>query len=580
MVRTGFRRGTELMPWPDGLEYAASAVDIDHGFGPVLHFGGHLYPSRYTKGYPLILAAAYPVLGRRVERLCLVTVAAGLLAVVALYGVVLRAFGRTSAFLAGLMLGASPLFITYSTLVLSDVPTLTVTILAGYALLYVGESEEMTTSAPVLGAALFGLLAGLGVIIRPTNAAILAGLAAALVATPPPAIAANWRSRRTGAFAAFAASFMIFPLWQAWENIRDLGALFRSGYAFWVPGIYGSLAKTFGARFLFGPTMPRNPHGNVVFYGLALLGLDGMLGDRGDPYYFLYPFATAAFAVVGIAAALINSNISPAARRLVWFGLAFLAALLVVYLPYFFTDAAFILPGTFVVFAAGGYGIVVTNRDMRTLVKARLNTGRALVLAPTVFALDLLLCAALVLQTVRRLDAPPQAQSKMVASLGSLRKHLPPDATVVSNISLQFLELYLPAHERKFVGLNPFDPGERFTDYHLHRLYLKRARGWQGPLPPVLFAGEQIDQEVARALVRKARTGRPLYLLLSAPESPDYAATLRQEFAELSRFFTLEAVARNESVAFYHLLPRADAPIQNHGGTVHSPAAAVSGGPP
>src|SRR4029077_16773414 len=51
----GSRRGLELMPWPDGLEYAASTSNLASGRGPVLHFGGYTYPSRYTAGYPLIL---------------------------------------------------------------------------------------------------------------------------------------------------------------------------------------------------------------------------------------------------------------------------------------------------------------------------------------------------------------------------------------------------------------------------------------------------------------------------------------------------------------------------------------------
>ena len=47
------------MPWPDGLEYAASAVNLASGRGAVLHFGGYTYPSRYTAGYPLILEFFY-----------------------------------------------------------------------------------------------------------------------------------------------------------------------------------------------------------------------------------------------------------------------------------------------------------------------------------------------------------------------------------------------------------------------------------------------------------------------------------------------------------------------------------------
>src|SRR5215469_14925959 len=85
MARSGSRRGFELMPWPDGVEYAAQAVNIDSGLGPVLHFGGYSYPSRYTEGYPLILAAAWPLVGHDVAWLFLATTALGLVAVAALY---------------------------------------------------------------------------------------------------------------------------------------------------------------------------------------------------------------------------------------------------------------------------------------------------------------------------------------------------------------------------------------------------------------------------------------------------------------------------------------------------------------
>src|SRR6266851_5024678 len=64
MIRSaGLRRGFELMPWPDGLEYAASGRNLAIGRGAVLHFGGYTYPSRYTAGYPLILEFFYRVRG-------------------------------------------------------------------------------------------------------------------------------------------------------------------------------------------------------------------------------------------------------------------------------------------------------------------------------------------------------------------------------------------------------------------------------------------------------------------------------------------------------------------------------------
>ena len=147
MARSGFRRGMELMPWPDGLEYAAAAVNLDRGMGPVLHFGGYSYPSRYTEGYPLILAAAYPILGHRVELLCLATVVMGLVAIVALYILTFAMFGRRSAFAACALLALSPVFITYSTLVLSDVPTMAVTILTALMLYRASEAEDASSSS-------------------------------------------------------------------------------------------------------------------------------------------------------------------------------------------------------------------------------------------------------------------------------------------------------------------------------------------------------------------------------------------------------------------------------------------------
>ena len=134
MIRLGSRRGAELMPWPDGLEYAAQAVNLVQGRGAVLHFGGYSYPSRYPAGYPLILAAALPIIGHDVARLYAVTIAIGLCAIVAVYLLALKLFDRLSAALAAVLLALSPVFITYSTLVLSDVPTMTVTMLAAWAL--------------------------------------------------------------------------------------------------------------------------------------------------------------------------------------------------------------------------------------------------------------------------------------------------------------------------------------------------------------------------------------------------------------------------------------------------------------
>ena len=544
MARSGFRRGMELMPWPDGLEYAAAAVNLDRGLGPVLHFGGYSYPSRYTEGYPLMLAAAYPMLGHRVERLCLVTMVTGLFAIAALYLITLRMFGRTSAFAASLLLALSPVFITYSTLVLSDVPTLAITLLAALAFYHASRLRSA-----MLAAALCGLLAGYTVMIRPTNATILVGLGAAMLIVRTDDRFADLLPRAI----AFGLAFAIFPLWQAWTNYRYLGGPMRSGYVFWVPEVYGAAGKTFAARFLFGPTMPGNPWGNVISYVLTLTGLDGMLGDPGDPRYLMYPFAAAVFAIVGIVAAFKSRTESVV--RMMWFGLAFLAALLAVYFFYFFTEIAFILPATFILFAVAGCGVVAANRAMQEARARARKTSRDSVVIAGVIALDLMLAFSLLAETSSRIAASPR-QSKMVGALLALRTQLPSDAIVVSNVSLQFLELYAATGKTQLVGLNAFDPGEKFTDYHLARLYTKKSSNWSGEVPPVLFTGQHIDEAEAKSLSDAIRAGRSAYLLIAAPEREDYADLLKDEMAHIEVSFNLEPFARSDALEIYRLTPR------------------------
>jgi Dolichyl-phosphate-mannose-protein mannosyltransferase len=547
----GWRRGEELMPWPDGLEYAAAAMNLTKGRGAVLHFGGYTYPSRYTGGYPLILEFFYRVSGadfRPYTSLIL-----GMLAVLGLFMLTRAQFRGLAAAIAALLLALSPVFITYSSLVMSDVPTLFVTICAAVMLMvatsdYANQSPSWTRMSAWL---MFGLLAGFSTIIRPTNAAILAGLALCVVMAP---LEKRDLASLLKAGVAVAIGFAIPVAWQLHQNSINLGSAFASGYSWWVPEVYGAGGKTFSAAYLFGPTMPRNPHGNVIVYLTTLLGLDGMLGDRGNPRYFLYPFAAAVFAIVGFVATL-RAPERLAARRLIWFGLGYLVALTVLYCFYLFTDVAFILPGAFILCIAAGAGAALTNRWMRDVLRTQKLSGSQIAAAAGVIVLDVLLVVSLASEVMARLSAQ-LANSVMVSTLEESDSTMPPDATVISNISLQFLELYLPLGDRHFVGLNSLDPGERFTDYHLHRLYEKRAAGWKGPVPAVVFDGEQMSPAVSDSLESGIDAKTPVYLLLAAPESQQYADVLKSELDQLQGKFAIEAVSQNEAVALYRLTAR------------------------
>lgn len=553
MVRSGAKRGAELMPWPDGLEYAAAAVNLDRGLGPVLHFGGYSYPSRYTEGYPLLLAAGFPLVGREVARLSRVTLALGLLALAALYLLTLKLFGRPSALFASLILATSPLFVTYSTLVLSDVPTLAVTVLAALALASATDAERIAARGMWFWWALFGLLAGFTVMIRPSNAVLLTGVAAALWLVPPAGVGlARWKT--VVALALSAVAFCVAPAIQAAANMRELGHALASGYSYWVPEVYGAAGKTFKLAFAFGPTMPRNPYGNAPVYILSLLGLDGALQDSAGPSHYLYPFAGAVFAAIGLGAILRKPG-HRAERRVVIFGLGFLAALLAVYLMYFFTEIAFILPAAFVVFMAAGYGVVVANRWMRDVFGVRSRNAYELTGMLAVLALDLMLIGSIATVVTGRLQTRP-ADSAMLTELAATSEAIEPAATVLSNVSLQFLELNASAPDRTFVALTADDPGENYTDYHVSRLYAKRAAGFDGQVPPALFADVAMSSELAKSLLAECAEGKPVYLLLAAPHSPAYAQTLKRDLDAIDTVFTMEPVMRGSELVLFQLKPR------------------------
>jgi 4-amino-4-deoxy-L-arabinose transferase-like glycosyltransferase len=547
----GLRRGVELMPWPDGLEYAAAGVNLANGRGAVLHFGGYTYPSRYTAGYPLILAFFHRFYGGEFRPLNAALIL-GMLSVFGIFMLTRGQFWRLAATVAALLLALSPVFITYSSLVMSDVPTLFVTICAA-VMLAVATSNYMNQSSSWMRMSawlVFGLLAGFSTIMRPTNATILVGLALCVVMVP---LEKGDLSSLIKAAIAVALGFAIPVAWQMHQNAIILGSPFASGYAWWVPEVYGAGGKTFSIAYLFGPTMPRNPHGNIIVYLTTLLGLDAMLGDPGDSRYFLYPFAAAVFAIVGFIAIFRTPGRS-AARRLMWFGLGYLVALTGLYCFYLFTDVAFILPGAFVLFIAAGAGAAAANRYVPAVLRNRNRNATKIAAAASVIVLDLLLVVSLATEAAVRLSAQP-ASSVMVESLASLDSSLPPNSTIISNISLQFLDLYL-GETRSYVGLNSLDPGERFTDYHLHRLYEKRAAGWNGPVPPVVFEDAQMAAAVTASLASTIDAKTPVFLLIAPPESQGYADVLKSELDQLQEKFTVEPVSQNEAVALYRLSAR------------------------
>jgi hypothetical protein len=358
--------------------------------------------------------------------------------------------------------------------------------------------------------------------------------------------------RRAGPIAiASAVSFAIVPLWQLHQNAIHLGGYFASGYAFWVPEIYGSFGNALNARFVFGPTLPRNPHGNLLVYLLALCGLDWIVGGPGSPYFYLYPFPAAAFAAIGISRI---RSFEPNVRRIAWFGLMLLAGFFTIHLFHIFTDVVFLLPASFVLYMLAGYGAAFANRRLAELFRQSTRGTRENLIVVGTLLMDVLLVVLLASQLERFLERS-SPQSTVVPAIRAAERLIENDSTVVSNISLQFLALYMKSGSRRFEGLHSFDPGEDFSDYHLSRLYAKRAMGWAGPIPPALFDGDKPDSPTMSDLIATARKDSA-YLMLAAPQTPDYASRLTDELRQLEASFTLEPVFRLDELSLYRLRVR------------------------
>ncbi len=426
----------------------------------------------------------------------------------------------------------------------SDVPALAVVVFAVLTFLYAEERESLVASA------LCGLLAGLAVIIRPTNGAILAAMLAAALNVQP-------RRLQLARVMAFAIGFSAFPGLQAWENLHYLGSILSNGYLFWLPEFYRSVFEPFKLSYLFVPsdtTIYR--HGNLVAYALAMLGLDGILGQLTLGFesrtleharYALYPFPVAIFAGLGVFFAIRRKR-DARTMRAVYLGLGFLGSLLLIYLAYFYVDPRFILPASFIVFAAAGFGLVSANR--------RLERGWA---GFAVIALDVVLAGAIVVETVSRVAALPPAQSKLVADVLAIRPQLT-NAVVVSDISLQWIEIYAGGEGTEFVGLNNLFTGQvpelAVTEYHLRWLYHKKSKGWSGPIPPTLLPNGKLDLAEAHKLAEEDKKGRPVYLLVAMPLTGEWFHELGQEFAEIDRYFSHETIADYPEVGLYRLKPR------------------------
>jgi len=465
-------------PFPDALEYAASAVSLAEGRGLVMPMGSGVYPPRYPYGFPALLAGAH-LAGLPELRFHLVNFVLGLLLVLIVHALSRRAgAGPGAALFAAAIVATSPQLIDLSFRVLSDLAWLNVVMLIFLLLPSGPPAEGRAVKARLF---LAGAAAGFSVALRVVGVILL----------PVLLIAAVWPQRRGRRFPPLAAVLPVIAgcavclAPQLLFNQANFGDPLATGYSYWLER-YGAATELFGPQFAAGMEYPT--FGNLHYYATLLGGLvfDGPRQQLYAPAVFL--LAAAGLLLLARRARLRGPHAAGVAMLLLQLGfLQFYygaqVRLIIVVIPW----AA--------LWAAEGLQLA-WHRPAGARWRCTVRVGA------------LLACAAVLLPPLGfAVSGAPEVEQwtdRHMPYSQWLLQATPGDALIVGNLSPVEAELRLQGRGgREWVQLSDND------GRHVFRLQLRGWRGEGPPLPQARFAratGEPGD--LLRPLFRAGRKVR------------------------------------------------------------------------
>jgi hypothetical protein len=251
----------DLRPWPDALEYEEVARSLASGRGYLLWIGNLAYPPRYAPGMSLLIAASLPLVGDAPGCGIWVVLAGAAVAIGGTYLLVYGVAGRAAGLVAALLIATSPLHVSWSRAVMSDVPAS-----AAVALLAAWTVALVRRHAGAVESAALGFACGLAVSLRPPLAVLAPAAGAAIVLLSPD----PWRSRLRSVIALGCGTAVgVLPL--LWLDLSLFGSPLHTGYGYWAPG----------ASFAMGQVTAEavNRPSNLSVYLPVLVG-DGALYPR------------------------------------------------------------------------------------------------------------------------------------------------------------------------------------------------------------------------------------------------------------------------------------------------------------
>jgi 4-amino-4-deoxy-L-arabinose transferase-like glycosyltransferase len=284
------------------VEYALAARNFaQHGsfFVEVDHLR---LPSRYSIGFPLLMAPVYFFGGRTLTNGIHVSLALSLIQIALVYWLARRLFGDLAAAIGAALMALSPTDVELSREILSD-PASNVFLIG--ALLAIGSSvpsEQLEARHSPSRLFLAGALFGFACVIRQPNVFLLPAYLWIVVLISLGATRSGWAHRAKSAGGLFCGGWLLLQLPLLIYNRVMFGGVLRTGYNLWL-GEYGGLRNVFGFQYAFGSQR------NAAHYLGMLVGKPGkyMYGES-LPLYASGAFSLAALAVVLVTLAAVKAN--------------------------------------------------------------------------------------------------------------------------------------------------------------------------------------------------------------------------------------------------------------------------------
>ena len=315
---------SDLLPWPDALEYEEGARSLLAGDGYQLAINGKSYPSRYPPGLSLLIAPVFSLIGTAPGGGIWVVFLMALATIVTTWRLGLMLAGVWGGLAAGLLVSLSPLHVAWSQAVMSDVPA--TAIMSLLCLLAIRAADAGPRSTRWI---LLGIACGLGPVFRP-----------ALMAVVPGILLLVWMGHAgtkdsLAKFMRFLGGLGAAVVGSLALNAILTRTLLLTRYDYWVE------ATIFDPKYIFAAPQAGGEMPNFFFLISELAG-----GGR------LYPWPIAVLAVLGISLQFRDGGRK---RQFAALGVVTIGATVALYSIYFWQSGRFLLPILPIVAVLAGY---------------------------------------------------------------------------------------------------------------------------------------------------------------------------------------------------------------------------------